>query len=221
MQSGMIILSVFLFINVDYSIYMYKHRIVGNILIQIFVTLLAKIWVNIKSNQMMDNICCVIPVNNRSFTDMLSVGNKTGIMNVYLPLNQNETNTFKDRVLSVKKEIDYVKYHMYGFFGYLMIRLTGMLPKPIAQFLMKDCPATITVSNIQGPSTELTLNNIPAMNTFGVVPNVSGISLSFCVLTYNNKVSVSLLADKNINGPNTAKDIIYSIEKVLTRIECI
>ena len=166
----------------------------------------------------------VISLNARVKSEKESLINcRVGCAQISLPLcSDSERMSFGAKLAQIKREMDAIKRRQYSLFSCALLVFTGALPACVVRFLISLQNASVIVSNICGPrSDSLFLKGRPMLCASGVVQNSPGIALSFCVTGYNGHLSVSLLADQLINGPKTAEQIMFCVEQVLRRKNCL
>eukprot|EP01084_Bolivina_argentea_P070412 127998_1 len=166
----------------------------------------------------------LIPMNTRDpLSDSISFGNQVGLLNIFIPFNLKSTKeaaAFERRLYHVKTQMDYIKDNMFAMLSVYSLNLLGYLPKYLTFFWLNNVEASTVISNVAGPNKKLIFGGEDVLKCFGIVQNQCKISVTFSVVTYNGTTSISCYADNNINGENTAKDIIKCIENVLIQRKC-
>jgi len=144
------------------------------------------------------DIRCINPTNIRTTT--IKKGELNNCVSFLFPLLPLGIEHPIRRMHKVKQRMDESK-HMdeMGWMGFF-VNITDMIP---ARFMKTACnwltsKTTVSISNVRGPPSLLTILGAPVKNTVAFLPAMHGIGYSFCIFSYNDTVRIGITMDASI-----------------------
>jgi diacylglycerol O-acyltransferase len=144
-----------------------------------------------------ERLRAVIPVNMRPFQADEQLGNKFGMLFLSLPLGVQDS---VKRLEFVKREMDGLKDSAEPMATYGLTRLLGAVPERLEHFATDffDSKATLVITNVPGPQTQLFLVGTPIETIMGWVPQSGHLGLGISIISYNGKIWLGVAADKGL-----------------------
>ena len=166
-----------------------------------------------------------IPVNIRAESESHGedtiLGNKIGSYVIKSPISHSMT--FIDKLIIIKKELDWVKKTPESKFSHYATRLVSNLPQSISSPLASYMSGknTVVVSNVRGPDKPLTLFEKKCIVLAAPVPPPMGVALGFAVFSYQRDVMISVNVDDCVAGHDGAILFKQCILDVLKEQNCV
>lgn len=139
-----------------------------------------------------------IPVNIRTnLHEMLTPSNKFGFIVCKLPLGITDPVA---RLRLISKQMNYNKQLPEQYFSYYVGLITGFLPKQFVRntFNLLSTYQTTVLTNVRGPSEQLTMNGAKLIDIAAFAPQPGGVALGALVVSYNGYLNVTMVADANV-----------------------
>eukprot|EP00818_Percolomonas_sp_WS_P009255 CAMPEP_0117449720 /NCGR_PEP_ID=MMETSP0759-20121206/8090_1 /TAXON_ID=63605 /ORGANISM="Percolomonas cosmopolitus, Strain WS" /LENGTH=586 /DNA_ID=CAMNT_0005242203 /DNA_START=93 /DNA_END=1853 /DNA_ORIENTATION=+ len=168
-----------------------------------------------------ENMRMSIPVNVRKRPLVKRLGNKFGFVVSRVPIG-NGLDSVK-RLRLVKKAMDGCKKLPEQFASYYLGKLVTRLPIPAitSAFGRLGSMLTFVFSNVRGCPVQLSVHGHKIKELLGFVPCPSGTALGFALLSYMDKISISVVCDeKTIKDPEVLMQCIedeYQHLKAITQ----
>ena len=165
-----------------------------------------------------------IPVNIRADAESHGkdtiLGNKIGSYIIKLPLSHSLS--FIDKLIVIKKELDWVKKTPESKLSHYATKLVSNLPQSMSKTLASYMSGknTLVVSNVRGPDKPLILYDKKCIVLAGPVPPPVGVALGFAVFTYQKDVMISVNIDDCVAGHDGATLFKQCILEVLKQQNC-
>lgn len=159
---------------------------------------------------------CSIPVDIRNTFIIKEPGNVFGQLLCDLPLN--EESSFK-RLHQVKKSMDYSKSLPEPKVSYYIVKivmdyLSWLLSKKFVQssfgYLTSNY-ISFVCTNVRAGDSPLSIQQKVIQTFCGFVPPPPNIPLGFCIMSYNNNLSLSVNSDQNVIA--NPQELIHCIEE--------
>jgi diacylglycerol O-acyltransferase len=161
-------------------------------------------------------IRAMVPVNLRSARDEGTLGNRFGLVTLSLPIW--EANPFA-RLFLVRERMDELKHSFQPPLTLGVLAAVGLAPKLAQQaFLdMLAAKASTVMTNVPGPKQPLYLAGNRLDQCMFWVPQSGDIGVGVSILSYNDAVQFSLIADRHfIPDPETVTPLFAAeFEKML------
>lgn len=159
----------------------------------------------------------MVPVNLRRSADEGRLGNRFGLVTLLLPLY--EANPFA-RLQLLRERMLELRGSYQPPLTLMLLGATGLLPKamqePFLDVLASKASAVMT--NVPGPTQPLYLAGQPVDQMMFWVPQSGNIGIGVSILSYNNTVQFSLIADRHfIPDPENVTPLFAAeFEKIVT-----
>jgi diacylglycerol O-acyltransferase / wax synthase len=139
----------------------------------------------------------MIPVNLRTPGTEWKLGNKFGLVPLTLPIGIEHPLL---RVLEVRERMNALKGSTQAVLAQWVLGLVGATPKPVQKEVLNQLArkATAVMSNVPGPSTQLSLAGAPLKQILFWVPQSGDIGLGISILSYNGGVQIGVISDKKL-----------------------
>ncbi|EFC38868.1 predicted protein [Naegleria gruberi] len=144
-------------------------------------------------------------VNIRSTESKSQSGNIVGVIFGSIPLNIQLIEEPQKRFETVRNNMNFAKFLPQPYFNrYLLWLGTALLPKKMAVSLMNwgAASTTFTCSNVQGfeadDKLKYTMLGRNIVQGAGFIPLVSAVAVNCTLMTFNDRVGLSIVCDKGI-----------------------
>lgn len=139
----------------------------------------------------------VVPVNLRPYQEEIQLGNEFAVIFLKLPLDIPDPVT---RLAAVRARMERVKTSPEAVANRTLIRLVGHLPDPLERWIIRlfGTKATAVLTNVPGPEETRYLAGAPVARGLAWVPQITGIGVGFCVLSYVGAITVGVTTDSGI-----------------------
>ncbi len=139
----------------------------------------------------------VVPVNLRPYQEEIQLGNEFAVIFLNLPLDIPDPVT---RLAAVRARMERVKTSPEAVANRTLIRLVGHLPDRLERWIIRlfGTKATAVLTNVPGPEETLYLAGAPVARGLAWVPQITGIGVGFCVLSYVGAITVGVTTDSGI-----------------------
>lgn len=139
----------------------------------------------------------VVPVNLRPYQEEIQLGNEFAVIFLKLPLDIPDPVT---RLAAVRARMERVKTSPEAVANRTLIRLVGHLPDRLERWIIRlfGTKATAVLTNVPGPEETRYLAGAPVARGLAWVPQITGIGVGFCVLSYVGAITVGVTTDSGI-----------------------
>lgn len=138
-----------------------------------------------------------VPFNLRPYQEEIRLGNEFAVIFLSLPLDIIDPVA---RLKAVRTRMERVKASPEAVANRLLIKLVGRFPRWLEQGIMRlyGTKATAVLTNVPGPEEKLYLAGALIERGLGWVPQVTGIGIGFCVLSYAGSITVGVTTDSSV-----------------------
>ncbi|MCB1770208.1 MAG: wax ester/triacylglycerol synthase family O-acyltransferase [Candidatus Competibacteraceae bacterium] len=138
-----------------------------------------------------------VPFNLRPYQEEIRLGNQFAVIFLSLPLDIIDPVA---RLKAVRTRMERVKASPEAVANRLLIKLVGWFPRWLEQGIMRlyGTKATAVLTNVPGPEEKLYLAGALIERGLGWVPQVTGIGIGFCVLSYAGSITVGVTTDSGV-----------------------
>jgi hypothetical protein len=138
-----------------------------------------------------------VPISLRPSGTETDLGNRIGI--VLLPMPVDVAGPL-DRFRELKRRMDEHKSTLEAPVVYAAMNTFGRAPSGIVSPLVDHlCSrATVVVTNVKGPQEPLHLAGVPLEEFIFWIPRFGGIGLGIGILSYNGRVRVGVISDRDV-----------------------
>ncbi len=150
-----------------------------------------------------------IPVNLRPLDGPIKLGNKFGLLFLTLPL---EIADRTERMAELKRRMDILKRSAEPIITYGLLNFFGYNPPPIIRlyFRLFSMKATAVMTNVPGPTNQVTFAGTPMDAFMFWVPQPAGLGLGISILSYNGEVRIGIATDAAlVPDPQTIIDTLH------------
>jgi WS/DGAT/MGAT family acyltransferase len=142
-------------------------------------------------------IRALVPISLRPSGTETDLGNRIGI--VLLPMPVDVAGPL-DRFRELKRRMDEHKSTLEAPVVYAAMNTFGRAPSGIVSPLVDHlCSrATVVVTNVKGPQEPLHLAGVPLEEFIFWIPRFGGIGLGIGILSYNGRVRVGVISDRDV-----------------------
>jgi len=139
----------------------------------------------------------VVPVNLRPYQEEIQLGNEFAVIFLKLPLDIPDPVT---RLAAVRARMERVKTSPEAVANRTLIRLVGHLPDRLERWIIRlfGTKATAVLTNVPGPEETRYLAGAPVARGLAWVPQITGIGVGFCALSYVGAITVGVTTDSGI-----------------------
>lgn len=139
----------------------------------------------------------VVPVNLRPYQEEIQLGNEFAVIFLKLPLDIPDPVT---RLAAVRARMEQVKTSPEAVANRTLIRLVGHLPDRLERWIIRlfGTKATAVLTNVPGPEETRYLAGAPVARGLAWVPQITGIGVGFCALSYVGAITVGVTTDSGI-----------------------
>ncbi len=155
----------------------------------------------------------LVPVNVRRDREQSAMGNRISFLPIDLPLNIPDPiellNAIHEqmrehKVFRVADSISLMFDALHGTSVAAQATLLGAVANPVTSQILGQAvdvtPANMICTNVPGPQIPLYALGHRLLAVHGVVPTCLGMGVNCCVVTYDRKVSVSIVGDEQAAG---------------------
>ncbi len=138
-----------------------------------------------------------VPVNLRPYQEEIRLGNQFAVIFLELPLDVADPVA---RLAAVGARMERVKASPEAVANQVLIRMVGRLPDWLERGVLRlfGTKATAVVTNVPGPEEALYLASAPVARGLAWVPQITGIGIGFCVLSYAGAVTIGVATDSGV-----------------------
>ena len=138
-----------------------------------------------------------VPVNLRPYQEEIRLGNEFAVIFVELPLDVPDPVV---RLAMVRTRMGRVKSSPEAVANRALIRMVGRLPGWLERWVLRlfGTKATAVMTNVPGPEEALYLAGAPVARGLAWVPQITGIGIGFCVLSYAGTVTIGVTTDSGV-----------------------
>jgi WS/DGAT/MGAT family acyltransferase len=138
-----------------------------------------------------------VPVNLRPYQEEIQLGNEFAVIFLKLPLDIPDPVM---RLATVRARMERVKTSPEAVANRALIRWVGRLPDRLERGLIRlfGTKATAVLTNVPGPEEVLYLAGVPITRGLAWVPQITGIGVGFCVLSYVGAITVGVTTDSGV-----------------------
>ena len=160
----------------------------------------------------------LVPVNVRRERERSALGNRISFLPIELPLNISDAIELlhaihgqmrEHKAFRVADSISLMFDALQGTSVAAQATLLGTLANPVARQILGPAveisPANLICTNVPGPQIPLYALGHRLMAVHGVVPTCLGMGINCCVVSYDQKVSVSIVGDGMAAGDGVAQ----------------
>jgi WS/DGAT/MGAT family acyltransferase len=124
-----------------------------------------------------------VPVNLRPYQEAIQLGNEFAVIFLQLPLDIPDP---VRRLATVRTRMERVKTSPEAVANRALIRWVGHLPDRLERWMIRlfGTKATAVLTNVPGPEEMMYLAGAPVTRGLAWVPQITGIGVGFCVLSY-------------------------------------
>ena len=139
----------------------------------------------------------VVPVNLRPYQEEIHLGNEFAVIFLKLPLDVLDPVA---RLATVRARMERVKTSPEAVANRALIRLVGRLPDGLERGMIRwfGTKATAVLTNVPGPEEPMSLAGAPVARGLAWVPQITGIGVGFCVLSYVGAITVGVTTDSGV-----------------------
>jgi WS/DGAT/MGAT family acyltransferase len=138
-----------------------------------------------------------VPFNLRPYQEKIRLGNEFAVIFLNLPLDIVDPVA---RLKAVQARMEQVKASPEAVANRWLIKLVGRFPHWLERRIMRlyGTKATAVLTNVPGPEEKLYLAGALIERGLGWVPQVTGIGIGFCVLSYAGSITVGVATDSGV-----------------------
>ena len=143
------------------------------------------------------NVRGVIPVNLRTNTDVIELGNRFGLFFLALPLGVADP---LDRLMELKRRMDDLKATPEAVVAFGILNAIGMAPTDVENLVVNifGMKATAVMTNVPGPRQQVYFAGAAIDELMFWVPQSGRLGLGVSIFSYNNKVLVGFATDQGL-----------------------
>ncbi|MCK7582744.1 MAG: WSD1 family O-acyltransferase [Chromatiales bacterium] len=139
-----------------------------------------------------------VPVNLRPYQEEIRLGNEFAVIFVELPLGCGLIRWCGWRWCG--RAWSRVKSSPEAVANQALIRMVGRLPGWLERWVLRlfGTKATAVMTNVPGPEEALYLAGAPVARGLAWVPQITGVGIGFCVLSYAGTVTFGVTTDSGV-----------------------
>ena len=136
-------------------------------------------------------------VNLRPYQDEIRLGNEFAVIFLTLPLALADP---VERLALVRTRMAQVKASPEAVANLALIDLVGRLPAWLERAVLRlyGMRGTLVMTNVPGPEYPLYLAGAPVARVLAWVPQITGIGIGVCVLSYAGAITVGIVTDSGV-----------------------
>jgi len=166
---------------------------------------------------LVDQVRAFVPFNLRPLDQPLpsTLGNAFGLVFLTLPVGIANT---RDRLGSVKAEMDAIKRSAEGPMAYGILGVMGLTPPEVEKIAIDvfAAKASMVVTNVPGPQRPLYVTGARLRGVLVWAPMSGSVAMSVSILSYDGRVTVGLMSDAGL-VPDPER-IVHGIERELRKL---
>jgi WS/DGAT/MGAT family acyltransferase len=170
---------------------------VNDVLVSVLTGALRKYMLSRGDNPSGKEIRAMVPVNVRSSTQQIDMGNQFALVYLALPVGIADP---LDRLFEVKRRMDFIKQSPEAMITYQIIAGLGLFPNDMAG-LVKEyfaSKASTILTNVPGPPKKLYFAGTPLDKMYFWVPQSGSIGMGLSILSYGGEVTIGVMTDDGI-----------------------
>lgn len=142
-------------------------------------------------------IRAVVPVDLRPPERALELGNHFGLTFLDMPVGISGP---LERLQATKSKMDAIKQSPEAFVFMNLIGFFGLTPKPVEDLALVifGSKASLVFTNVAGPRAVLYMAGRAVERLIFWVPHPAGLGMGIAIFSYNNKVTVGIVADAGL-----------------------
>jgi len=148
---------------------------------------------------LVEEVRAVVPYNLRATGAPLprTLGNRFGLVFLGLPVGAAERD---DRLAGIKTRMDEIKDSPEGAIGFGLLTTIGSTPSQVEKAVIDlfSSKATMVVTNVPGPTSQVYLAGAPVAGVIPWVPTSGDIGIGISIFSYAGQVFVGLAADAGL-----------------------
>jgi diacylglycerol O-acyltransferase len=148
---------------------------------------------------LVEEVRAVVPYNLRATGAPLprTLGNRFGLVFLGLPVGAAERD---DRLAGIKTRMDEIKDSPEGAIGFGLLTTIGSTPSQVEKAVIDlfSSKATMVVTNVPGPTSQVYLAGAPVAGVIPWVPSSGDIGIGISIFSYAGQVFVGLAADAGL-----------------------
>jgi len=139
----------------------------------------------------------MLPVDLRGGAAPTDLSNRFGLFVLGLPIGIRDP---RSRVAAVKQRMDSLKRSPEALVTHAMLRVLGWSPRPIERLgvWFFGTKASVVLTNVPGPRTQLRLAGVPVSRIMFWVPQSGRMGLGISILSYAGTVSIGIVVDAGL-----------------------
>lgn len=139
----------------------------------------------------------VEPVNLRPYQEHVCLGNEFAVIFLKLPLSITDP---AERLTVVRAQTERVKRSPEAVANLALIDFIGRLPTWLERWVLRlyGMRASLVMTNVPGPESPLYLAGAPLDRVLAWVPQITGIGIGVCVLSYAGSFTVGIATDSGV-----------------------
>ena len=136
-------------------------------------------------------------VNLRPYQDEIRLGNEFAVVFLKLPLGMADPAA---RLALVRARMTRIKASPAAMANLALIDLVGRLPAWLERGVLRlyGMRGTLVMTNVPGPEYPLYLAGAPVGRVLAWVPQIAGIGIGICVLSYAGAITVGIVTDSGV-----------------------
>ncbi|HWS12371.1 MAG TPA: wax ester/triacylglycerol synthase family O-acyltransferase [Rhodocyclaceae bacterium] len=139
----------------------------------------------------------MVPVNLRPPEQEHKLGNRFGLVTLLLPLGIENPIA---RLFEVRRRMEELKGSYQAAVALGLLGVVGLCPKAVQDQVLDllAAKATAVMTNVPGPQKQLYLAGAPLSQMMFWVPQTGDIGIGVSILSYNGRVQMGLITDRNL-----------------------
>jgi WS/DGAT/MGAT family acyltransferase len=139
----------------------------------------------------------VEPVNLRPYQEEVRLGNEFAVIFLKIPLGIVDPNV---RLTALRAQTERVKRSPEALANLALIDFIGRLPAWLERWVLRlyGMRASLVMTNVPGPEYPLHLAGAPVERVLAWVPQITGIGIGVCVLSYAGAITVGIATDSGV-----------------------
>jgi WS/DGAT/MGAT family acyltransferase len=152
-----------------------------------------------RRDSLVDDVRAFVPFNLRPLDQPLpsTLGNAFGLVFLTLPVGIAST---RERLQSVKAEMDAVKRSAEGTVAYGILGVMGLTPPEVEKVAIDvfAAKASMVVTNVPGPQRPLYVGGTRLRGVLVWAPMSGSVAMSVSILSYDGRVTVGVMSDAGL-----------------------
>nr|MBZ4194190.1 wax ester/triacylglycerol synthase family O-acyltransferase [Candidatus Contendobacter sp.] len=136
-------------------------------------------------------------VNLRPYQEEIRLGNEFAVIFLKAPLGMADP---AERLTAVRAQTDRVKASPEAVANLALIDFIGRLPTGLERWVLRlyGMRASLVMTNVPGPEYPLYLAGVPVDRVLAWVPQIAGIGIGVCILSYAGSITVGIATDSGV-----------------------